>query len=206
LFNNKLNRSKFYWRVNHDIRANTLRVIGEDGKQIGIMSLSEALAHANETNLDLIEVVPTANPPVAKIMDFGKFRYQEEKKQKQEAKKQKGGDLKEIRFSPFIAQGDYNTRMERVKEFLTEGDKVKLVVVFKGRQLGSKQFGYELLGKINGELKDRIAVDMEPKFLGRHLVMIISPVKKVKKEIKEVVANKAEEKTEDIEDKKEKQK
>ena len=139
------------------------------------MSKDMALVQARKSGLDLIEIAPIAKPPVAKIINFGKFRYQEEKKEKQQKKGVKGGELKEIRFSPFIGEADYKTRLERVKEFLEDKDKVRLVVKFKGRQMGSKQFGYSLLKRVLDELGQSIAVDMEPKFLGRHLIMVISP-------------------------------
>lgn len=164
------------WRVNEQIRAEKLRVIGPDGKQIGLLTKQEALEKSQKEGLDLIEIAPQAVPPVAKIINFGKFRYQEEKKRRQEAKRAKSAELKEIRFTPFIAENDYNIRLVRIKEFLAEKNKVKAVVVFKGRQLGSKQFGYSLLKRLVEEFKDSIVVDMEPKFIGRHLIMIISPV------------------------------
>jgi translation initiation factor IF-3 len=184
-----LNTKNIPWRVNEQIRAAELRVIDSEGQQIGVLPFDQALQKAREEGVDLIEVVPKANPPVAKIIELGKFRYQEEKKAKEAQKKAKAAELKEIRFSPFIAEGDYQTRLIRVKEFLVGGDKVKLVVVFKGRQLGSKQFGYDLFKKILAELKDTVVVDMEPKFIGRHLAMIVSPLKKkianIEKEIKD---------------------
>ncbi len=174
-------------RVNEEIRAPELRVIGADGKQIGVVKRESAIASAHEAGLDLVEIAANAKPPVAKIVNLGKFIYQEEKKKRESLKKVKGGDVKEIRFSPFIAENDYNTRLERVKEFLGDRNKVKLTVVFKGRQMGSKGFGYDLLGKVTKDLGEKIHVDMEPKFIGRHLIMTISPVtKSVKpKEIKE---------------------
>jgi translation initiation factor IF-3 len=177
-----LKKKKFFWRVNSNITAPELRLIDKDGKQIGVVSRNEALALAKKAELDLVEIVPLAKPPVAKIIDFGKHRYQEEKKLKAQKKKAKGGELKEVRFSPFIAEGDYQTRIKRVQEFLDEGNKVRIVIVFKGRQMGSKQFGYKLLTKIVEYFGESIAVDMEPKFLGRHLVMIISPLRKIKKQ------------------------
>lgn len=133
------------------------------------------MEEAKKVNLALIEIAPNANPPVAKIIDLGKFKYQEEKKLKSQ-KKSKGGEVKEIRFSPFIAENDYNFRLGRVKEFLAEKNKVRLVVVFKSSQMRSKPFGYKLLEKIVKEMDENINVDMEPKFLGRNLMMIISPV------------------------------
>lgn len=166
---------KSNWRINNEIRAPQLRVIGEDGKQIGLLDRDAALKEASKLELDLVEIAPLAKPPVAKIVNFGKFLYQEEKKLKKEAKKSKGSELKEIRFSPFIAENDFSTRLERVKEFLKDKNKVKLTVVFKGRQMGSKNFGYGLLKKVLGILGEGVHVDMEPKFIGRHLIMIISP-------------------------------
>lgn len=169
---------KVYRRVNHQIRAEKLRVIDEGGKQIGLLSKHVALKKAKEKGLDLVEIAPNAKPPVAKIVDIGKFRYQEEKKLKKQSKTQKGGELKEIRFSPFIGEKDYETRKVRVNEFLKDGYKIRAVVKFKGRQMGSKQFGYKLLQKLLEDLEQNIVVDMEPKFLGRHLAMVISPTNK----------------------------
>lgn len=177
----KLKREKFNWKINQQIRAPEVRVLSDEGKQLGVMKLSEALKKAHEESLDLIEIAPMAKPPVAKITDLGKFKYQQEKKLKKQKKANKGSELKEVRFSPFIGDKDYETRMKRVREFLEEGNKVRIVVVFLGRHMGSKQFGYSLLEKITGELGDKIAIDMKPKFLGRHLQMGISPVKVSKK-------------------------
>ena len=165
------------YRFNDQIRAPKLRVIDSTGKQLGILSREEALRKARKANLSLIEIAPAADPPVAKIVDLGKFKYQEEKRLKSQ-KKAKGGEVKEIRFSPFIAENDYQVRLGRVKEFLTEKNKVRLVVVFRGPQMRSKQFGYNLLSRIVKEFGKQIAVDMQPKFLGKHLMMIISPTTK----------------------------
>lgn len=137
---------------------------------------------AKEKNEDLIELVANANPPVAKIIEFGKFKYQEEKKKKEALKKSKPSELKEIRFTPFIGEGDYQTRLRRINEFLTDKDKVKLVVYFKIKQLGSKTFGYDILGRILKDLGEGINVDMKPKFMGRNLIMIISPTNKYGKD------------------------
>ncbi len=169
------------WRVDNQIRAPEVRVIGEDGKQLGVLKTSDALSKAQEAKLSLVEVAPNAKPPVVKIVDFSKFRYQEEKKYREQQKKVKGGEVKEIRFSPFIAENDYNIRLKRVREFLAERNKVRLVVVFTGRQMGSKPFGYNLLDRIVRELGEQIAVDMQPKFLGKHLIMVVSPVVSRKK-------------------------
>lgn len=176
-----MRNTKLFWHLDYQIRAPEVRVIASDGKQLGVMKTDEALKQAKSEGLTLVEIAPTAKPPVAKIVDFGKFRYQEEKKLRTQLKKTKTSELKEIRFSPFIAENDYNTRIKRIREFLGDKNKVRLVVVFTGRQMGSKPQGYELLKRIIAELGEAISVDMTPKFLGKHLMMIISPVaKKVK--------------------------
>lgn len=162
--------------MNENIRVPEVRLVGSDGKQVGVVKIEEAIKMAKDEGLTLVEVAPLAKPPVAKIVEFGKFRYREEKKAKEIAKKQKGGVLKEIRLSPFIAEGDYQTRLKRVREFLGDKNKVKLVVVFGGRQMGSKPMGYALLDRIYKELEGSIAIDMRPKFLGRYLMTIISPL------------------------------
>lgn len=173
--------------MNHQIRAAQVRVLGEDGKQLGVMSVPEALAEAQKAGLDLIEIAPKALPPVAKIIEFGKFKYQEEKKARKQKKGVKTSELKEMRFSPFIGEADYNTRIERVDEFLKDGNKVRTVVRFTGRQMGSKEFGYKVLDRILASFKDRIVVDMQPKFLGRQLVMVISPTNKKVEKGEEIV-------------------
>ncbi|MFC1625439.1 translation initiation factor IF-3 [Patescibacteria group bacterium] len=169
-------KQKTFWLINEAIRAPELRVITAEGKQIGVMGKDEALQKAKDDGLDLVEIATSAKPPVAKLVEFGKFKYQEEKKARREAKKTKAGELKEVRFSPFIAENDYNTRFEKVKEFLEEKNKVKVVVVFMGRQMNSKRFGYDLIDRILKDLGDKVITDMQPKFLGRHLVTIVSPV------------------------------
>jgi translation initiation factor IF-3 len=178
-----LKNSKLYWRVDNAIIARELRVIAADGKQLGIMTKEKALAAAKKEGLSLVEIAPTAKPPVAKIVDFGKFRYQEEKKLRKQLKGAKGGELKEIRLSPFIAENDFCVRFDRISEFLGEKNKVKVVVVFRGREMGSKQFGYAILDRIVKDLgENKVAIDMKPKFFGRHLIMIISPRVGIKKE------------------------
>lgn len=140
------------------------------------MTKDEAVRKAKEANLTLVEIAPNATPPVGKIVDFGKFRYAEEKKARAQAKKVKGGEVKEIRFSPFIAENDFNVRIGRIKEFFADKNKVRVVVVFKGPQMRVKHTGYDLIGKIKSVFGDTIITDMEPKFLGKYLVTVISPV------------------------------
>lgn len=171
-------KQKLYWRTDYQIRATSLRVIGSDGKLIGVLTKDEALKQAKEQGLTLVEIAPNAEPPVAKIVDFGKFRYSEEKKAREQSKKVKGGEVKEIRFSPFIAENDFNTRLSRINEFLAGKNKVRVVVVFRGPQMRVKHTGYEVLNRINTALGDKISIDMAPKFLGKQLVTVISPVSK----------------------------
>lgn len=181
--------TKLFWRTDYQIRAPSLRVVDSEGKLVGELGRDEAIKRAKEEGLTLIEIAPNANPPVAKIADFGKFRYSEEKKARAQAKKVRGGEVKEIRFSPFIAENDFNVRIERIKEFFADKNKVKVVVVFKGPQMRVKHVGYEMIEKIKKVFGDTIITDMEPKFLGKYLVTVISPVtnkKNVKKESKEI--------------------
>lgn len=145
------------------------------------MSVQEAVTKAKEGGLTLVEIAPNAAPPVAKIVDFGKFRYSEEKKARETAKKVKGGGVKEIRFSPFIAENDFRTRIGRIKEFFEDKNKVRVVVVFRGPQMRVKNTGYDVINKIKAEFGDSVITDMPPKFLGKHLVTVISYVKAGKK-------------------------
>jgi translation initiation factor IF-3 len=163
-----------------------LRVIGADGKLIGVLSKDEAIKKAKAEDLTLVEIAPNATPPVAKIVDFGKFRYAEEKKARAQAKKVKGGEVKEIRFSPFIAENDFMVRIGRIKEFFADKNKVRVVVVFTGPQMRVKQRGYDVIAKIKAEFGDTIVTDMEPKFLGKHLITVISPISKKSAKIQPV--------------------
>jgi translation initiation factor IF-3 len=155
-----------------------VRVIDEKGKQVGVVDIKKALGLAQKANLDLVEIAPNAKPPVTKIVDLGKFKYDQEKKAKKQKKQTKAADLKEVRFTPFIASHDFDTRIERVKEFLAEKHKVRITVRFKGRQMNSKKFGYDLTNKVLNIFKDKVTVDMQPKFVGRNLIMVISPTGK----------------------------
>ena len=167
-------------------------MIAGDGKLIGVLRRDEAIAKAKKEGLTLVEIAPNATPPVGKIVDFGKFRYAEEKKAREQNKKVKGGEVKEIRFSPFIAENDFNTRIERIKEFFAEKNKVRVVVVFTGPQMRVKNTGYNVINRIKAEFGESVITDMEPKFLGKHLITVISQTTKkqnAKSENKEI-ANK----------------
>ncbi|HKC04563.1 MAG TPA: translation initiation factor IF-3 [Patescibacteria group bacterium] len=185
-------KQKLYWRTDYQIRAPSLRVIDSEGKFIGVLSVNEAVTKAKSQGLSLVEIAPNATPPVAKIVDFGKFRYAEEKKLRSQSKKVKGGEVKEIRFSPFIAENDFKTRIERIKEFFNDKNKVRVVVVFKGPQMRVKHVGYDVINKIKTEFGESVITDMEPKFLGKHLITVISQTTK-----KKAVGDKKDDKNED---------
>lgn len=147
---------------------------------IGVLGKDEAIKKAKGAGLSLVEIAPNAAPPVAKIVDFGKFRYAEEKKARAQAKGVKGGEVKEIRFSPFIAENDFNTRIGRIKEFFADKNKVRVVVVFRGPQMRVKHVGYDVINRIKAQFGDTVVTDMEPKFLGKYLVTVISQTTKRK--------------------------
>jgi translation initiation factor IF-3 len=171
-------QKKSYWRTNQNIQALELRVIGPDGKQLGVFSKSEALARAEEEGFDLIEIAPTAKPPVAKIMDFAKFRYQQDKKEREAALKEKRGtEQKEIWLTPFMGEHDYEVRLGRIREFLEDGSKVRVAVRFTGRQMAHREFGYKMCQRVVSDMKLISKLDGEPKFLGRQLMFTLSPVK-----------------------------
>lgn len=167
---------KFY-RLNQYITANKVRVINEQGKQLGIFSLAEALKKAKDLNLDLVEVAPTASPPVCKIIDFKKFKYLESKKQQKEKQKTKKVEIKEIRVKPFIAENDLNFRIKKAESFLKEGNKVKFVVRFKGRQLTKKEFGKNLINRIKERLNFCAKTEGEVKSAGNQLEIVFTPLK-----------------------------
>lgn len=154
-----------------------MRVIGFDGKQIGVMSKEEAIAKAREAEMDLVEISQNAKPPVVKIVDFSKFKYQEEKKEKEARKHTKETELKEVRLSPFIGEHDLNTGLERAKKFLLEGDLVKISVHFKGRQMAHTEFGPKLMARVMSVLSDFAEQDREGRFEGRRYVTIVRPKK-----------------------------
>jgi len=175
------------WRINQQIKAEKVRVVDAQKKFVGIMHLSEAFRKSQELGLDLVEIAPKANPPMVRMVELGKFKYEQEKRLRKEKKGVKSGEVKEVRFSPFIAVADYQNRLEKIKGFLKAGNKVRIVVKFKGKQMGSKNFGYEIIKRVLNEIGTEINVDMPPKFLGRHLISVISPLNKSKKTEKEVL-------------------
>lgn len=164
--------------INQFIKATELRVVDETGKQVGVMSKSEALAIAQDRQLDLVEIAPMAKPPVAKIIDFKKYKYLEAKKEREGKASSGKVEIKEIRFSPFIGQGDMDTRLGRIKEILDGGDRVKIVVKFTGRQITKVEFGHDLIKKIMSALDGIALSDGVPKLQGKQLFLILNPAKK----------------------------
>jgi translation initiation factor IF-3 len=169
---------KQFFRTNERIFAHTLRVLDTDGKQVGILSKFEALTKAKEAGLDLVEVAPTAQPPVARIIDFKKFLYQESKKKRDEKKKAKVSETKEVRLGPFMSENDLDTMVRRAREFLGDNDKVRFVMKFMGRQIVHPEFGQATLKKVLESLSDISKVEREPHFEGKQLITIVSPEKK----------------------------
>ena len=170
--------SKESMRINDEIRAREVRVTAENGEQLGVMSLQEALAKALEANLDLVEVAPTAKPPVCRIMDYGKFRFDESKKAALARKNQKQVQVKEIKMRPATDEGDYQIKLRKLKEFLEEGDKVKVTLRFKGREMAHKELGMEVLKRVEKDLVEDAVVEQFPRLEGRQMVMMMGPKKK----------------------------
>jgi translation initiation factor IF-3 len=162
-------------RINEQIKVPEIRLIGPDGQQIGVMSVKEALARAAEANLDLVEVAPQAAPPVCRIMDYGKYKYQQSKKQQEARRRQTTIQVKEIKVRPKIEEHDMAFKMRNARRFLTEGDKVKISVIFRGREIAHTDRGFRLLAQISEALADIAAVEQHPKLEGRNLSMIVSP-------------------------------
>lgn len=168
---------KFY-AVNQFIKATEMRVVDDTGKQIGVMTKAEALRIAEDMGVDLVEIAPMARPPVCKVIDFKKFKYLEAKKDREGKAASGKVEIKEIRFSPFIALGDMNSRLERIKDILSGGDRVKIVVKFTGRQITRVEFGHDLIKKILVSLEGIATADGVAKLQGKQLFLIINPTKK----------------------------
>lgn len=172
------NLEKAFYRTNWQIRAPKLRLIDQQNKQIGIVSLQEARETAQKKGLDLVEIAPRANPPVAKIINYAKFKYDQNKKRRETRKKVKKGEkLKEIQLSPFIGQADLETRIERAKKFAQKGDRLKIVVKFRGRQITRKQFGYQLLENVKEKLAEIYQQDGSTRLAGKRLIILMKPKK-----------------------------
>ena len=170
-------RTKFQGpRTNHRIKSLDVQVINSSGENLGTLPIKKAIQAAKEEGLDLIEISPNANPPVCKIMDMGKYKYDLQKKANQAKKKQKIVSLKEIKLRPGTETHDYNFKIKNAKKFISKGDKVKFTVKFKGREMQHTELGKQLMNKIIDETKDIAKVESHPKFEGRQMVMIIQPI------------------------------
>lgn len=162
-------------RINEAIRAREVRLIDENGQNVGIVSRFDALDRAVAAGLDLVEVSPDANPPVCKILDYGKFKYQEQKKAAEARKHQKIVEVKEIKMRPSIDDHDYDVKMRSIKRFFDEGDKVKITLRFRGREMAHQELGMDLLQRVKADLGELAKVEAEPRLEGRQMVMVLAP-------------------------------
>ncbi|NLX90685.1 MAG: translation initiation factor IF-3 [Firmicutes bacterium] len=161
--------------INHKIKAREVRVVGTDGEQLGIMPLEEALNLAREKNLDLVNIAPQAKPPVCRIMDFGKYKFEQSKREKEARKKQKTTSVKEVKMRPNIEHHDFQVKVRSALRFLQNGDKVKASIIFRGREITHPELGRDLCMKFAEELQQICTVEREPRIEGKNMVMILSP-------------------------------
>jgi translation initiation factor IF-3 len=162
-------------RVNREIDSPQVQLILETGDNRGIVSLAEAIAMAEAAGLDLVEIAPNSTPPVVKILDFGKYKYQAQKKAAEARKKQKTIEIKEIKMRPNIDTHDYDVKMRAIRRFFEEGDKVKVTLRFRGREMAHQDLGMKLLDRVRGELDEVAKVEAEPKLEGRQMIMVLAP-------------------------------
>ena len=162
-------------QINEEILDKEVRLIGDQGEQLGIMSAQEALKIAVEKELDLVKIAPGSNPPVCKVMDYGKFRFEQAKKEKEAKKNQRVIEIKEIRMSPGIGENDFNTKLKNGQKFLTDGDRVKVSVRFRGREMAHTEIGEQLLKDFAAKCADIATLDKNPKLEGRNMSMFLSP-------------------------------
>lgn len=165
-------------RVNDEITAQEVRLIGADGNQVGVVDLGTAKEKATEASLDLVEIVPNAEPPVCRLMDFGRFLFDQKKKKSEARKKQKQVQVKEVKFRPGTDIGDYQVKLRNLQRFLTEGDKAKVTMRFRGREHAHRELGLELLRRVESDLADISTVEQQPQMEGRQMVMVLGPRKK----------------------------
>jgi len=165
-------------RINAQITAPEVRLVSDDGEQLGIVPVTQALQMAEERNVDLVEIAPLATPPVCKLMDYGKFRYREQKKAHEAKLKQKQILVKEVKFRPGTDDGDYRIKLRNLTRFLEEGDKAKVTLRFRGREMAHQEFGLRMLGRVKADLEPYALVEQFPKLEGRQMVMVLAPKKK----------------------------
>ena len=166
--------------INRNIRAKEVRVIDPDGNQIGVIPTYKAIAVANDFGLDLVEISPNANPPVCKIMDYGRYKYELTKKRQEAKKKQATFQLKEIKLRPKTGEHDFKTKINHIKKFIERKDKVKVTVIFRGREITLSQLGRNLLERVVQETEEIATVEQQPKFEGRTMMMVLSPKQSAK--------------------------
>jgi len=162
-------------RANREIKSMQVRLIDEDGNMLGVVSIREAIEKAERAGLDLVEISPNAEPPVCKILDFGKYKYETKKRVQDAKKKQKVVILKEMKFKPNIGKGDFDVKIRKIKEFLEEGDKVKISLWFKGREIVHNEIGMRLFERIISSLGDAAKLEFEPKMEGKQIMMVVVP-------------------------------
>lgn len=162
-------------RINEEIRARQVRVNGAEGEQLGIMSIEEALTLAENKHTDLVEIAPNAKPPVCRLMDYGKYVYEQQKREKEARKRQKVVDVKEVKLRPGIEDHDFDVKTKNAMRFLADGDKVKVTIMFRGRELSHPELGEVLLTKMADKLKDVAVVERSPKLEGKNMIMIVGP-------------------------------
>ena len=162
-------------RVNDDITARLVRLVGADGEMMGVFKLDDALREADRSGLVLVEVSPNAEPPVCKILDYGRFKYEAQKKKNEARKKQKVIEVKEIKLRPAIDQHDYDVKMKSVRKFLDEGDKVKVTLRFRGREMAHQELGMKVLERVRDELGEEVKIEQAPKMEGRQMIMVMAP-------------------------------
>ncbi|MEX5284174.1 translation initiation factor IF-3 [Selenomonas sputigena] len=162
-------------RINEEIRIREVRVTSASGEQLGIMQTRDALRMAEEQHLDLVEVAPKAKPPVCRIMDFGKYRYEQQKREKEAKKRQKVITVKEVKLRPNIEQHDFDVKLKNALRFLEEGNKVKVTIMFRGRELSHPELGREVLDKVSAQLKELVSIERDAKLEGKNMTMILAP-------------------------------
>ena len=162
-------------RINEEIRAREVRVVADEGEQLGIMSGRDALNLALERHMDLVEIAPNAKPPVCRIMDYGKYRYEQQKREKEARKKQKTFDIKEVKLRPGTEDHDFDVKFKNAVRFLEDGDKVKVTIMFRGRELSHPELGEILLTKMAKQLEDLAVIERAAKLEGKNMIMIVSP-------------------------------
>ncbi|MCL4167362.1 UNVERIFIED_CONTAM: hypothetical protein GTU68_035176, partial [Idotea baltica] len=167
-------------RVNEEINVPQVRLIDKDGENVGVVKTTEAMEKAAVDSLDLVEIVPTAEPPVCRIMDYGKFKFSQSKQKGANKKKQKKTQVKEIKMRPGTDIGDYNIKLKKLTEFLQEGDKTKVTIRFRGREMAHRELGMEMLKRVEKDLEEYGSVEQFPKMEGRQMIMVIGPIKKEK--------------------------